>query len=68
MTATTAWEPWALTYGAGVILAHTQTGDSVYFQPGDDSDIFLERFAAMQDAAPMRPIAAILAALWADYH
>ena len=68
MTIATTWGAWKLTYGAGVTFEHIPTGESIFFQAGDDSDTFLERFAHMQDVAPNRPIAAILAALWADYH
>lgn len=61
------WGAFALTYGCGVALEHVPTGQDVYFQPGDDSGEFLDRFQAMQDAAPSRPIAAILAALWEEH-
>lgn len=67
MTTTTVWGAFALTHDSGVILTHLPTNCDIYFQPGDDSGEFLDRFQAMQDAAPDRPIAAILANLWEDY-
>lgn len=59
--------PFRLTYGAGAILEHVPSRCEVYFQPGDDSNTFLDRFQDMQDIAPDRPIPLILAALWEDY-
>ena len=57
----------ALTYGCGTELARLPTGESVYFQPGDDSDAFRDELEHAQNVAPTRPIADILAELWRAY-
>jgi hypothetical protein len=67
MPQTIPYGPFKVTYGVGVVLEHVPSRCEVYFQPGDDSNTFLERFQDMQDAAPNRPIALILATLWEDY-
>ena len=67
MPQTIPYGPFRVTYGTGVILEHVPSRCEVYFQPGDDSNTFLDRFQEMQDIAPQKPIACILATLWEDY-
>ena len=68
MTIATDFGPWRITYGPSVTLEHTPTRSSIHFASGIDSEAFLEAFQTAQDIAPQKPVAAILAALWADYH
>ena len=67
MTISTDFGPWRLTYGPSITLEHMPTSSSIHFAPGNDSATFLDRFQDMQEKAPQRPIASILAALYQDY-
>jgi len=59
--------PFAITYGAGVVLEHLPTCAEVHFAPGDDSAAFLDEFESAQEAAPMCSPAEILSRLWWQY-
>ena len=62
-----SWGQYSIDSHIGVTFTNHRTGDSIFFQPGDEQGDFHDKLEAYEIAYPDKDYVDILALLWDDY-